>query len=102
MSNSNDTSSSLLRLVGRKHKAKLGADLNESVATGPNAFARAQLEKLGWKEGTGLGKNRDGRSEHIRVTKRESKEKNYCNTDHGYQSGSGRSSISPNLPLGKS
>mmetsp|Transcript_21932 Transcript_21932/g.54286 ORF Transcript_21932/g.54286 Transcript_21932/m.54286 type:complete len:258 (+) Transcript_21932:139-912(+) len=70
MSNSNDTSSSLLRLVGRKHKAKLGADLNESVATGPNAFARAQLEKLGWKEGTGLGKNRDGRSEHIRVTKR--------------------------------
>lgn len=70
MSNNNDTSSSLLRLVGRKHKAKLGADLNESVATGPNAFARAQLEKLGWKEGTGLGKNRDGRSEHIRVTKR--------------------------------
>jgi len=70
MSNSKDTSSSLLRLVGRKHKAKLGADLNESVATGPNAFARAQLEKLGWKEGTGLGKNRDGRSEHIRVTKR--------------------------------
>ena len=66
----NDTSSSLLRLVGRKHKAKLGADLNESVATGPNAFARKQLEKLGWKEGTGLGKNRDGRSEHIRVTKR--------------------------------
>ena len=69
-STTNDTSASLLRLVGRKHKAKLGADLNESVATGPSAFARAQLEKLGWKEGTGLGKNRDGRSDHIRVTKR--------------------------------
>ena len=66
----NDTASSLLHLVGRKHKAKLGADLNESVATGPNDFARKQLEKLGWKEGTGLGKNRDGRAEHIRVTKR--------------------------------
>lgn len=66
----NDTASSLLHLVGRKHKAKLGADLNESVATGPNEFARKQLEKLGWKEGTGLGKNRDGRAEHIRVTKR--------------------------------
>ena len=44
--------------------------MNESVATGPNEFARKQLEKLGWKEGTGLGKNRDGRAEHIRVTKR--------------------------------
>ena len=66
----NDKASSLLHLVGRKHKAKLGADLNESVATGPNEFARKQLEKLGWKEGTGLGKNRDGRAEHIRVTKR--------------------------------
>jgi Pin2-interacting protein X1 len=70
MNNSNDTASSLLRLCGRKHKAKLGADLNESVATGPSAFARAQLEKLGWTEGTGLGKNRDGRASHIRVTKR--------------------------------
>ena len=69
-SNNNDTASSLLRLCGRKHKAKMGADLNESVATGPSAFARAQLEKLGWTEGTGLGKNRDGRADHIRVTKR--------------------------------
>jgi Pin2-interacting protein X1 len=64
------TSVSLLQLSGRKHKSRMGADLNESVATGPNAFARAQLEKLGWKEGTGLGKNRDGRADHIRVTKR--------------------------------
>ena len=40
-------------------------------------------------------------NKHIRVTKRESKEKNDYNTDHGYQSGSGRSSISPHLPLGK-
>ena len=40
-------------------------------------------------------------NKYIRVTNRESKEKKDCNTDHGYQSGSGRSSISPNLPLGK-
>ena len=31
------------------------------------------------------------------VAKRESKEKSDYNADHGYQSGSGRSSISPNL-----
>jgi len=63
-------STSLLHLCGRKHKSRMGANLNESVATGPNAFARAQLEKLGWTEGTGLGKHRNGRAEHIRVTKR--------------------------------
>jgi len=66
----NETSASLLQLCGRKHKSKMGANLNESVATGPSDFARKQLEKLGWTEGTGLGKNRDGRAEHIRVTKR--------------------------------
>merc|ERR1712166_1341991 len=33
-------------------------------------FARKQLEKLGWTDGTGLGKNRDGISSHIRVQKR--------------------------------
>ena len=61
----------LSSLAGRKHKARMGADLNESVATGPSSFARKQLEKMGWTEGTGLGKNRDGRSTHVRVTKRE-------------------------------
>ena len=40
-------------------------------------------------------------NKHIRVAKRESKEKNDYNADHGYQSGSGRSSISPHLALGK-
>ena len=40
-------------------------------------------------------------NKHPHVAKRESKEKSDYNADHGYQSGSGRSSISPNLPLGK-
>jgi hypothetical protein len=56
--------------MGSKHKSKLGANLNESVASGVNQFARAQLEKLGWKEGDGLGKERKGMATHIRVTKR--------------------------------
>jgi Pin2-interacting protein X1 len=66
----NAASVSLLHLCGRKHKSKMGSNLNEAVATGPNEFARKQLEKLGWTEGTGLGKNRDGRASHIRVQKR--------------------------------
>lgn len=69
-STNTDTSASLLHLCGRKHKSKMGANLNEAVATGPNAFARKQLEKLGWTEGTGLGKHRNGTKTHIRVTKR--------------------------------
>ena len=40
-------------------------------------------------------------NKNIRMTKREPKEKNDYNADHGYQSGSGRSSISPHLALGK-
>merc|ERR1712166_733162 len=69
-SNTNAASVSLLHLCGRKHKSKMGSNLNEAVATGPNEFARKQLEKLGWKEGTGLGKHRNGISSHIRVHKR--------------------------------
>ncbi|KAG7354547.1 G-patch domain containing protein [Nitzschia inconspicua] len=64
------TSNIFLALAGSKHKRKLGATLNESAAVGPNDFAKRQLEKLGWKEGTGLGKKRDGRSTHIRVKQR--------------------------------
>lgn len=66
-SNTNDI---FLALAGSKHKRKLGATLNESAASGPNDFAKRQLEKLGWKEGGGLGKKRDGRSTHIRVQQR--------------------------------
>jgi len=70
MSSSSKGDTAITQLYGRKHKAKMGANLNESVATGPSNFALNQLKSMGWTEGTGLGKNRDGRSEHIRVTKR--------------------------------
>ncbi len=34
----------------------------------PSSFAQAQLEKYGWKEGQGLGKNSDGMKDAIQVT----------------------------------
>ena len=49
----------------------------------------------------GVFQEETNNSKHPHVAKRESKEKGDYNADHGYQSGSGRSSISPNLPLGK-
>lgn len=63
----------MLELVGRKHRAKLGAGatLNEAAAAPTSNFARRQLEKLGWKDGEGLGKKRDGMATHIRAVKRQ-------------------------------
>jgi Pin2-interacting protein X1 len=65
-----DTASLFLSLVGSKHKTKLGSTFNETAAAGPNTFARAQLERLGWRAGAGLGKNLHGISEHVRVVKK--------------------------------
>ena len=36
----------------------------------PSAFAKKQLEKFGWKEGDGLGKNADGVATYVRAHKR--------------------------------
>jgi Pin2-interacting protein X1 len=61
-------------LCGRKHLSKMTSSLNESVAVGPSSFAKNQLKLMGWKEGEGLGKNRQGMADHIRVTKRKDEE----------------------------
>ena len=47
-------------LATKKTMARLSASLNESAADASHmkqsSFARKQLEKMGWSEGTGLGK----------------------------------------------
>ena len=62
-------------LATKKTMARLSASLNESAADASHmkqsSFARKQLEKMGWSEGTGLGKKRDGMVTHIRTKKRE-------------------------------
>lgn len=57
-------------LAGSKLRAKLGASLNENVSAPTSDFAQNQLKKMGWT-GEGLGKRRQGRASHIKVTKRE-------------------------------
>ena len=66
-------------VCGKKLQAKMGAKLNESAAShspallsSDQSFAKRQLEKMGWEEGTGLGKRRDGRKEHVKIKQRES------------------------------
>ncbi len=60
-------------LCGSKLKAKLSSTLNEASAApiSSSSFAAKQMAKMGWKEGTGLGKKRDGIISHIKVKKRE-------------------------------
>lgn len=45
--------------------------MNDAAGSKPNAYAMKLMEKMGWKEGQGLGKNEDGMAKHIIITKRE-------------------------------
>mmetsp|Transcript_21803 Transcript_21803/g.45843 ORF Transcript_21803/g.45843 Transcript_21803/m.45843 type:complete len:285 (-) Transcript_21803:170-1024(-) len=65
-------------VCGKKLREKLGAVLNESAVShspailpSSQSFAKRQLEKMGWTEGTGLGKRRDGLVEHVKIKQRE-------------------------------
>mmetsp|Transcript_20116 Transcript_20116/g.30252 ORF Transcript_20116/g.30252 Transcript_20116/m.30252 type:complete len:227 (-) Transcript_20116:219-899(-) len=58
-------------ISGSKLRSKLGYRLNESASAPTSSFAKQQLEKMGWSEGQGLGKRRQGMSSHIQVKKRE-------------------------------
>jgi Pin2-interacting protein X1 len=85
-----DRNAAFLTLAGSKLRSRLSSSLNESASAGVTSkFARRQLEKLGWKEGEGLGKNRDGISTHIRVHKRADE-----------QGGLGKSTVDENLKIG--
>lgn len=55
----------------KKTLNKFGGKLNESVGSSVSDFARRQMEKYGWKEGQGLGRNENGMSKHISTKKRE-------------------------------
>mmetsp|Transcript_27753 Transcript_27753/g.58948 ORF Transcript_27753/g.58948 Transcript_27753/m.58948 type:complete len:285 (-) Transcript_27753:129-983(-) len=65
-------------VCGKKLQAKMGAVLNESATShspallsSQQSFAKRQLEKMGWTEGTGLGKRRDGMKDHVKIKQRE-------------------------------
>ena len=65
-------------IAGKKLQSKLSSTLNESATShspallsSQQSFAKRQLEKMGWTEGTGLGKNRTGRVDHVKAKQRD-------------------------------
>lgn len=49
---------------------RLGGHQNKEWAENKNSFGFKMLQKMGWKEGNGLGKHEDGQNTHVRVKKR--------------------------------
>jgi Pin2-interacting protein X1 len=56
--------------VGAKLRRQRGSMMRESASAPVSHFARAQLERMGWTEGTGLGKRQHGMTTHIKVKQR--------------------------------
>ncbi|KAL3942215.1 MAG: hypothetical protein SGBAC_003562 [Bacillariaceae sp.] len=82
--------STFLDLAGSKLRSRLTSQVNEAASEGVTSkFARRHLEKLGWTEGTGLGKRRSGITTHIKVKKRADE-----------QGGIGKSAVDDNLKIG--
>ena len=52
-------------------KAARGLDVNEFASAGPSAWSRRMLERSGWREGKGLGKDESGATTHVRVKKKD-------------------------------
>jgi Pin2-interacting protein X1 len=48
----------------------MGTQMNNNSASKPSAFALKHMQKMGWEEGKGLGKNEDGISKFIHVEKK--------------------------------
>lgn len=58
-------------VFGKKYLKKLQEMPNESAACSVSDFALRQMQKMGWREGKGLGKREEGVTSSIRVRKRD-------------------------------
>ena len=61
---------SLPTMMGKRQIEQLGSRANEKVSAPVSDFARRQLEKFGWKDGQGLGKEGKGMVSHVAVEKK--------------------------------
>lgn len=68
---STTTKPPILTVISRKEYEKLSTSQVESRASGPSTWAKKLLEKQGWKEGSGLGKEGSGQVSHVKVARRD-------------------------------
>eukprot|EP01039_Chlorochromonas_danica_P008443 gene8443-9309_t len=61
----------MLQVLDKKTVHRLGTTLNHGAASKPSDYAMKLMNKMGWKEGQGLGRNSDGISSHVKIDKRE-------------------------------
>ncbi|KAJ1567092.1 hypothetical protein HK096_010989 [Nowakowskiella sp. JEL0078] len=55
-------------LAGEKRKQRIQVDpRNKNWTDDKSKFGFKMLEKMGWQEGKGLGRNEDGQTEHVKV-----------------------------------
>jgi hypothetical protein len=73
---------SMSLLGSRKTLDRMGKTINEGAGSAVSSFARKQMEKMGWQEGKGLGKNEDGMATHIKQKKKGSFNKESSGTKH--------------------
>ena len=55
---------------GANIMVKLGGTQNQAWSRNKNKFGYKLLQKMGWKEGKGMGKNEDGIATHVRATRK--------------------------------
>lgn len=48
----------------------MGSQINDTKGSKVSDFARKHMEKMGWKDGEGLGKEKQGLKSHIKVVKK--------------------------------
>jgi hypothetical protein len=58
-------------ILDKKSIQHFGSKMVESSSSKPSSYAMKLMEKMGWKEGQGLGKSESGMVEHIKITKRD-------------------------------
>jgi Pin2-interacting protein X1 len=58
-------------LITKKTAEIRGTTICDAAGSAVSAFARRQMEKMGWSEGKGLGKKEDGLQSYIKVSKKD-------------------------------
>eukprot|EP00752_Nemacystus_decipiens_P007417 g6631.t1 len=60
-----------VQLLGKRELKRLASVANDGAGTGYSGFAKGMMAKMGWAEGQGLGKDKQGRSTYVQVKKKD-------------------------------